>query len=892
MSEKKYIVTHSEMVGIADKLREKDDTLGEIIFPSGWEEAIENLSSKDIIHASEYPDYISTEALDIINKVRSVQQDDSITFIAMSDSHYPAEQTATSDYTNNKASSIHANKAMKAITYLIKPDFVAHLGDVCTGADTTTPEMLKSQIKGFLSLFKEAKSDIPVFLAVGNHDGGIYYHNKKADGTNYCMTGEYLYDVFTSQSTSVNTVFGDASYGGYCYRDFIDKKLRVFLLNTSEGIAFRQTDSCTLAAQRLWFANALIDLNKKKDADKWGFVVLCHYPADYGGTMPLSELFKAYVTGGSITITGNSDESFTSKPVSFSEQNRAKFIAQFHGHVHNFKTSKLYSYATGKGVQYDAWRMCIPNTQYNRENYYSTVGSYTDINFAEEVSYPKTAKTADGTSFVVNVINPSEEKIYSFCYGAGYDRVMGYGTVTYYSVSRSLTNVTSDNTSVSIEKGKSYSENITLDSGADMKTITVTMGGVDISSSAISIVDGVYHISISEVTGNIVITAKATLRPNFTNLVPLSINTDGSDYNVDGDGYDNNVYLSSGNLSVMSGITTTGFIPVKTGEKIIRIAGEGISIDNEYTRFSFYDSSFAHLSTGAYKHLGTNSYWPVEIKEPTTALTIQMDKNDNGQAGVYMRICTKGDGANLIVTVDEEITYGGNDPTINKNYTVTNILTNVTSDNNTKNVVEGDPYIAHLAANTGYEIESVTVTMSGLDVTDKVYRTDDNSIQINTVTGNIVITAIAKSTASYTNMIPLSTTEIGGSEVYNSPYGYKTGYRINSSNQEVQRDGMCCTGFIALTKKAGDIIRIKNVTIEGSDTPYLLTFDEAGKGVSTAQKDALLNGGDGSHGYITVTIEDDVIVCKTNITNIAAMRLSVGTITDESIITVNQEITE
>lgn len=706
---------------------------------------IEALSAEEQLKSTEYPSYITPEVLNVVNNVRAVQKDDSITFIAVSDSHYPAEQTATSDYTNNKASSIQANKAIKSMAYLLDVDFVAHLGDVSTGAGTTTPDMLKSQIEGFLSFFKEAKSDIPVFLAVGNHDGGIYYHEAKADGTNYCMTGEYLYDIFTSQSASDNTVFGDTTYGGYCYRDFTDKKLRVFLLNTSEGMAFRQTDSCTLAAQRLWFANALLDLNTKSDATDWGFVVLCHYPADYGGTMPLSELFKAYVMGGSITITGNADESFTSTSVSFSGKNSAKFIAQFHGHVHNFKTSKLYSYATGSGVQYDAWRMCIPNCQYNRENYYSTVGSYTDINFAEDISYNKTADTADGTTFVVNVINPSEEKIYSFCYGAGYDRVIGYGATVYYSVTSALTNVTNSNEAIAVEAGMAYSATLTPTVGS-IKTVTVTMGGTDITATAHN--NGV--ITIPEVTGDIVITATAQLSPLFTNLVPLSIDSDGSDYYVDGDGFARGQYISSsGSLSAAStNLVSTGFIPVETGVKTIRIAGENAWVDSDYTRFGFYDSNFTKLEVYAYKTIGSNSYYPTEIEEDATILTIQMDDtNDKGRDGVYMRICTPCSDDGLIVTVDEEIIYGGSDDNTSTDYVVTQNLTNVSSSNTSSTVTGGSSFTTTLTANDGYELENVTVTMGGVDVTSTAYS--GGVVTIASVTGNVVITANAVSTSEW-----------------------------------------------------------------------------------------------------------------------------------------------
>lgn len=612
--------------------------------------------------ASGYPSYVAQEVIEVAEKVQAVRKSDSIVFIAMSDSHYCADQTTIGNWSETNASAVQANQAAKVLSYLVKPDFLAHLGDVSCGHSTTTPDMLRRQIEGFVSYFREAKSDLPVFIAVGNHDSGIYYHDAQTDGANHTMTGEYLYNTFTALSASDDTVFGDASFGGYCYRDFADKKLRVFLLNTSEGIAFRQTDSCTLGAQRLWLANALLDLNRKSDAVEWGFVVLCHYPADYGGTMPLSELFRAYVTGGSITIAGITGEDFASTAVNFSGKNGAKFLAQFHGHVHNFKSSKLYSYATGRGVQYDAWRMCIPNGQYNRENYYTTVGNYTDISFAEDVSYPKTANTANGTSFVVNVINPGEEKIYSFCYGAGYDRVIGIGATVYHSVSLRLTNVTSGNDALSVEDGTMYTTTLTPEDGYNLDTVTVTMDGTDITSTAYS--DGV--VTIAAVTGNVVITAKATAKPNFTNLVPLSVNTDGTDFYVDGDGYDQGMYIASnGDAAALgAGSVITGFIPVKKGAKTIRIAGDGVKIDGTYTRIAFYDASFNMVAVISNQNMGIQhsdgSYYNGKlIEEDATAITLQILTHTNGVNGVYMRVCTGAQGENLIVTVDEEITYGG-----------------------------------------------------------------------------------------------------------------------------------------------------------------------------------------------------------------------------------------
>lgn len=74
-------------------------------------------------------------------------------------------------------------------------------------------------------------------------------------------------------------------------------------------------------------------------------------------------------------------------------------------------------------------------------------------------------------------------------------------------------------------------------------------------------------------------------------------------------------------------------------------------------------------------------------------------------------------------------------------YTVTNTLTNCVNNNAATNVVSGQPYAALITANTGYTLDTVTVTMGGTDITSSAV--DDGAITIPAVTGNIVITATA-----------------------------------------------------------------------------------------------------------------------------------------------------
>lgn len=885
-----------KLTDIADAIRAKSGKTAALTLDEMPAE-IEALSIEQL-KASEYPSYVHSEVIEMVNKVRSVQKNDSIVFLAMSDSHYPADQTATSDYASNKASSVQANQAAKALAYMLDIDFFAHLGDVSAGADATTPDMLKSQIEGFLAYLHEANSDLPVFLAIGNHDTGWEYHDAVADGNIHTMAGEYLYKNFTAHSASEDTVMGSAEYGGYCYRDFADKKLRVFLLNTSEKLVGAQIDQATYGAQRVWFANALIDLNSKSDAADWGFIILSHYPADYGRNMNLSELLKAYVEGASFTITDPVSSYYvgdeTNQAVDFSGKNGAKFIAQFHGHVHNFKTSKLHSYATGSAVQYDAHRVCIPNAQFNRENYYTTVGSYTDIDFSEDASYPKTANSANGTSFVVNVINPSEEKIYSFCYGAGYDRVIGYGSVAYYSVSRTLTNVTTNNTLVSVEEGKSYSEVITLNSGCDMKTISVTMGGVDISSTAITTIDGGYQIDIPEVTGNVVITAKAQARPNFTNLVPYSINADGTDYNVDGDGYDDDLYLtSSGTMAAMSGYVSTGFIPVSAGAKTIRVAGDGISFDDVYCRIAFFDSNFALLTGHPATNMGTGDYQGTVTEEDATAMTWTIDnatKMPNQYNAPYILVTAKGKGENLIVTVNEEITYGGEgsgDAEIT--HAVIQNLSNVTSSNTSAGVTSGGSFSTTLTANSGCELGTVVVTMGGLDITSSAYS--NGVVSIPSVTGTVTITATAQAAApKYTNQLPISTDTDG--TVFNG-VGYKADSYLSSGNVGT-KSGYYATGFIPV--KAGDTIYFKNCTIQADQSYHRFCFYKSDKtyftikGMVSSQlpadtKVTIVYGDDGNVASITFAGDG---YYATN--DLGYIRFCCSYLGADSIVTVNEPI--
>ena len=81
------------------------------------------------------------------------------------------------------------------------------------------------------------------------------------------------------------------------------------------------------------------------------------------------------------------------------------------------------------------------------------------------------------------------------------------------------------------------------------------------------------------------------------------------------------------------------------------------------------------------------------------------------------------------------------------------VLSHVSSSNTQSTVEVGDSYTTTLTASTNYTINSVTVTMGGVDVTSTTYSS--GTVSIPSVTGNIVITATAvlaaqSITATYT----------------------------------------------------------------------------------------------------------------------------------------------
>ena len=611
-----------------------------------------NKDANDVRLTDEVPEYVISEANDVAGRVRAAADEDSIVFIAISDTHYYGQQQYSDLYADtngiqNDEGNLHAAMAVDILTEALDVDFFAHMGDVSWGSSRTTTELTYSQIDGMTELLDPATDDIPVFYAVGNHDSGIYYHLSMTEGGAdgiYTADADYIYENFTARSAGDGAVIAGEECGGYCYRDFAEKKLRVFLLNTSETLVTGQADKATSPVQRRWFADALMELNSKPDAAEWSFIVLSHYPADYGGTMPLSELIKAYVNGEDITIGLDDGQE---AHFSFAGNNSAGLVAQFHGHVHNMLMEKLSVYQGEECVEYDAWRVGIPNAQYNRENYYTTVGSYTEINFSQEKTYAKQPDSGSDTAFTVNVIDPSENTLYSFCYGAGIDRVLMYGGE--YGVAASLDRASVIAGTGEVKAGERFTAELVPDANLKLKNVRVYMNGEDITDTCYA--DGM--ISIAEVTGDIEITAEAGEK--YTDQLHVSRDAGGNIF-----GYRKGYRLNSDGIETVDANSyVTGYIPAASGDVIymknVHFEKENSGIlSSGMQRIVFYDSS--HHLIGMVNAAGKEELQKRVYDGNYLAQFTVMDTMDFDAADVaYIRLNAVYIGDDSIITVNEPI---------------------------------------------------------------------------------------------------------------------------------------------------------------------------------------------------------------------------------------------
>lgn len=210
-----------------------------------------------------------------------------------------------------------------------------------------------------------------------------------------------------------------------------------------------------------------------------------------------------------------------------------------------------------------------------------------------------------------------------------------------------------------------------IESSSDCTTFKIAFTeGADVSNIAYFRISGIGYGSNMTVTVDQEIGSEVYIwkKYPYINLVQKSIDTNGNIYN--NIGYEEGYRLSSGGtLKPQDGAVATGFIPFKYGDKArMSNATWGTSVKTGYSYIIFYDNNFSIIaSVNKYEnsskdnHISNASSSIVDI--PSSSIIT--DANGVTTFNIsfkqqydiaYIRISATGQGADMIVTVNEEIT--------------------------------------------------------------------------------------------------------------------------------------------------------------------------------------------------------------------------------------------
>ena len=220
-------------------------------------------------------------------------------------------------------------------------------------------------------------------------------------------------------------------------------------------------------------------------------------------------------------------------------------------------------------------------------------------------AYTATIAAESGKTITSVVVKMGGVDITSTAYTAGSGainiaKVTGAVTITAvaimpsvtYTITLNLTNCASSNTATSIAENASYTTTLSPTGGyKKLGTINVTMGGVDISASAVS----GSTITIANVTGDIVITCAAVIT-NIIDTIGISANT--------------RLSTSSGENRTQSGYAAIGankdaasLIHLTAGDTL-RVKGVSLPASNDsYSAIVFYNASGTFINS-TYLHNG------------------------------------------------------------------------------------------------------------------------------------------------------------------------------------------------------------------------------------------------------------------------------------------------
>ncbi|MEK6459148.1 metallophosphoesterase [Heyndrickxia faecalis] len=246
---------------------------------------------------------------------------------------------------NHNQYSGYAPNSLKHYEYIALLSRLTHLDAVISGGDNANgwyskPQILSELKSATSALFNRVKPDTDVYFLHGNHDNGAFQNGKKN-----------LEDIITNEELKVlyqtkRNVYGEVRNGDsiYCYKDYIDKKIRVIMLNSFDFP--NSTDSggtliydnlnygCYRNEQLNWLSHVALQV-----PSDYHVLIFTHAPlpgafdnsTQYNSDVLLN-ILKAFKNGQNYTINDDTRDFPVSIDVDFS--NSGTLIAIINGHLH------------------------------------------------------------------------------------------------------------------------------------------------------------------------------------------------------------------------------------------------------------------------------------------------------------------------------------------------------------------------------------------------------------------------------------------------------------------------------------------------------------------------------------------------------------------------------
>ena len=201
-------------------------------------------------------------------------------------------------------------------------------------------------------------------------------------------------------------------------------------------------------------------------------------------------------------------------------------------------------------------------------------------------------------------------------------------------------------------------------------------------------------------------------------------------------------------------------------------------------------------------------------------------------------------------------------------YTITNNLTNCTTNNNANSISANSSYSATISANSGYTLGSITVTMGGNNITSSAVS--GSRISINSVTGNVVITANATKTKPTGEQWTTTPQTITADKRY--LWSYQVITLTNGTTIETEP---CIIGVYGDTGSSGGSIDTSNFATK-ADLANKQNLLVSGTNIKTINGQSLLGNGNiaitssggssgGSSSNISITVNDANYTATNNV---------------------------